>query len=402
MVCFVIVLSGCDKDYCLSPDVPVIEPEAEDIPQEIEARRGQIVSWEYNGTMSRERIHKSFSDLPSDYLKYNLKCYKLVYSTLYREQEVEASALVLIPDSVEKADILAYFHGTALPSDMLVPDFYQFDGSMPRLQLSKAALPMASNGYFVVVPDYVGYGTTYGLEHCFTYYPELFKGNLDAVRATSALAEELGLSTSGQLFLTGWSQGAGAALSAQKYIEQLYKDEFNVAASSSLSGPYDFGGFVDYILSRPNSYYLCISLYCWALYTLNRFSPYMQRPDDQLFRKPVYDQSSVFFSITGTPNDIFRASFIEGYHDGTDRNFLKAIEENSFHKGWIPSGKVFLHHGEADDIVPYLNSTSAYEGLRDCGDVKLYSYPKKGHLTLFKEYVSTTLDDFAPLKCSEE
>ena len=62
----------------------------------------------------------------------------------------------------------------------------------------------------------------------------------------------------------------------------------------------------------------------------------------------------------------------------------------------------FLHHGEADDVVPYLNSTSAYEGLRDCGDVKLYSYPKKGHLTLFKEYVSTTLDDFAPLKCSEE
>lgn len=397
-----LLLAGCDKDCSLETDVPVTEKK-EYISPATQARRGQVIDWKYNGSLTAKDVSKQFGGISASYLKHNLKCYKLVYSTLFKDQLVDASALVLIPDGMKKADILAFFHGTAVPSDVLVPDFYQYcGGSISRLQLSHASLPMASNGFITVVPDYVGYGTTYGYEHSFIYYPELSKGNIDAIIAAKALAEELGLEPTESVFLTGWSQGAGAALAAHKYIEESYSDRFAVAASSSLSGPYDFKGFVDYLLERPNHTYAVLNLYCWALYNLNHFSPYLGRPDDQIFRKPLYDQNSVFYGVLGTTvNDLFRDSFLKGYKDGTDKALITAMEENSYHTGWDPKGKVFLHHGEDDTIVPFLNTLNAYEGLKSRGDVTMYSYPGKGHLNLFKEYVSRTLDDFASLKTTE-
>lgn len=83
----------------------------------------------------------------------------------------------------------------------------------------------------------------------------------------------------------------------------------------------------------------------------------------------------------------------------SDAEMVAVIKKNSFHEGWLPIGKVFLHHGDADEIVPYFNSVDALAGLSSAGgDVTLYSYPGGSHSSEVENYVTKTLNDFNGLK----
>ena len=79
--------------------------------------------------------------------------------------------------------------------------------------------------------------------------------------------------------------------------------------------------------------------------------------------------------------------------------FRAIILENSFHCGWDPQGLVFLHHGIADDIVPYFNSEDAFHGLNEnSGNVYFYSYENATHDSHLDEYIKRTIEDFNKLK----
>ena len=201
-----------------------------------------------------------------------------------------------------------------------------------------------------------------------------------------------------RLFITGWSQGAGACLSAHKYIQQNYADRFHILASSGLAGPYNFTAFLGDIFARKNEDISLISIYSWGVYTVNKFSG-IKRPTDQLWSYPVFDQTSSFHPPSKMPAKIFNNYFLSRIVDGTDADMVAVIKDNSYHEGWLPVGKVFLHHGDADNVVPYFNSVDAYNGLAAAGgDITLYTYPGGGHDTELKNYVTKTLTDFNALK----
>ena len=389
---FVILSAACSK-------IEIPEPGKTDV-TESEDGRGEIVQWALNGDASLHTIDQLCGAFPKDSLFYSVSCYKLVYTTKWVDSLVNASALVLVPDGISSGEIVAYFHGTALPDD-IITDFSDYAGGgmfSTRIEIAAMALAFASNGgYAVVIPDYVGYGTTSDLEHPYTYYPELSKGNIDAIIAAGKLLDRLEFRTSDGIYLTGWSQGGGAALAAQYYIEKDYSDRLKVKATSALAGPYDFEAFMDYIMSSPDKYFLGMSAYGWAAYTLNHFSPLLQRPDDQVFRKNVFDQNSALFSGVTTANELFTPLFVDGYVNGSDEALSDAIRENTFARGWSPVGYVFLHHGDSDNIVPYINSRNAFEGLKGSGNVALYTYQGGTHTSLLKPYVKTTISDFQKL-----
>jgi acetyl esterase/lipase len=131
---------------------------------------------------------------------------------------------------------------------------------------------------------------------------------------------------------------------------------------------------------------------------VNKFSN-IKRPSDQLWSYPVFDQTSAFNPPSKEPAKIFNNFFLSKIVDGSDVQMVNIIKQNSFHENWHPLGKVFLHHGDADEIVPYFNSVDAYNGLTAAGgDVTLYSYPGGGHDTELNNYVTKTLTDFNELK----
>lgn len=85
--------------------------------------------------------------------------------------------------------------------------------------------------------------------------------------------------------------------------------------------------------------------------------------------------------------------------NGSDVLLKQTLTDNSFHQGWKPVGKVFLHHGDADNLVPSYNTVDAYNGLTAAGgDVTTYIYPGGGHLSELGNFISNTITDFNQLK----
>lgn len=360
------------------------------------ARRGQVLKLEEVKHLTMPEIRALVTDsVSSDYLKHTVTCYRLSYSSVYEGDSITTTALMLLPDEPEELKLCVYMHGTILPIDELtasqqMPSNY-FNRTVPSGgEVATCGLPLASNGFSVVMPDYIGYGQTATKEHPFVYYPELHYANIDALRAmvNVLLERKTIMPKTNQVWLGGYSQGGGAALSLHYYIQKDYAAEFEVVSSSCLSGPYNYAGQIKGVMEE--NIPVPSVLISWSAYVLNRFE--VHRNPDQIFSFAVTDQTSAITNFYGTIKDIFRPYFIENVLSGADTEWIEASKRNSFHEGWTPKGRVFLHHGTKDNIVPYFNTTDAYNGLTAAGgDVTVFTYEGKEHTNVTPMYIKNTL-----------
>jgi S-formylglutathione hydrolase FrmB len=365
--------------------------------------RGALVEATLEGSMTRNQVVDAVSELSAaGFATYDVEYYVLTYRTVYNDKPIDTRGLLILPKGATTIDLLTYLHGTLVPLKMagvekLTPSLYR--GEKEKfIDVRNMGLSWASAGFTVFIPDYIGYGSTFGKEHPYVYYPELFKANIDGLLASKEFLAGKGFADNKKLFITGWSQGGGAAISAHKFIQENYASDFTVVASSGLAGPYNFERFMNEIFKQRSEEVKLVALYSWALYSLNKFSD-IKRPTDQIWSYPVYNQTNAYMPPSNVPNNIFNNYFLTKMIDGSDKQMAYQIRFNSFHDGWQPVGKVFLHHGDADDVVPYFNSEDAYNGLTAAGgDVKLYTYPGGKHDTEVGNYVLNTLNDFNALR----
>ena len=366
------------------------KPEAE--PEQPADGRGTVVKVEELARLTTEDVRKYSRDsVKSDFLHYGVVCYRLTYNTVYEGEPIVTTALVLLPDAeTAPRRLCAYLHGTNIPVDAVSAQQHMpsnfFKTHQTGGEVAICAIPLAANGFSVVMPDYIGYGDTRNKEHPFVYYPELHFANIDGLRA---LTRQLQLNGRQDVWIGGYSQGGGAALSLHYYIQNDYNSEFNVVSSSCLSGPYNYVGQIEGVLRENVN--IPSALISWSAYVLNRFA--VHRNPDQIFSFTVTDQTSAIMNFNGGIWDMFRPYFVQGILSGEDTEWIAASERNSFHKGWKPTGKVYLHHGTADSVVPYFNSTDAYNGLTaEGGDVTLFSYKGREHTNVTIPYINNTLD----------
>lgn len=362
------------------------------------SHRGQILKKELVKTLSISDIEALVGDsIDKSYLKYPVNCYRVFYSSVYEGDSITTAGLVLLPNDTLTADrsMCLYLHGTNWPIDKLaaqqkIPSNYFNNPRQSGGEVVTCGLPLASSGLAVMMPDYIGYGITADREHPFIYYPELRHANIDGLRA---LKNFLGRGGKQDVWLAGWSQGGGAALSLHYYIQTYDSDEFTVQSSSCLAGPYNFEGQLTTILKNKEMAPPPTPLCTWSVYVLNRFA--VHRNPDQIFTFTVTDQVSAMMNFVGNIWDCFRPYFVQGLLNGEDLEWIQASKKNSFHDGWKPVGKVYLHHGTADNIVPYFNTRDAEAGLSAAGgDVTLYAYIGKSHFDVTPLYINNTLKDW--------
>ena len=364
--------------------------------------RGDYVEIKLVGERSKGEIIANISLIDAGQLAiYDVSYYSVVYRTEYMGRDIDASGLLLIPKNVEDCRLIGYFHGTNIPIGIAgvnkqVPSLYRGEQSY-FIEVRNIGFCWASAGYAVFMPDYIGYGVSRGVEHPYNYYPEMFKSNIDGLLAVKSFLTEQGYAPCDKLFLAGWSQGAGASLSAHKYIEESYADKFTVLASSNLAGPYNFAGFLDDIVERQHETVDIINILSWSAYALNKYSG-LHIPQDQIFAYPVYDQISALNTPSKKPSEVFNSLFLSKLNRSDQDSFKKAALENSFHTGWSPKGAVFFHHCGGDRIVPIFNTEDAYNGLRR-NNLIIQSYIVNGgsHYTM-DSFVQRTIVDFDGIK----
>jgi pimeloyl-ACP methyl ester carboxylesterase len=356
------------------------------------------------GRLTQSEIVARMNELDgSPIVKHDVTFYAITYRTSYMGRDIDSRGLIIIPDGVDDANLLMYTHGTELPSEILgardiSPSNYAGETDTNR-DVRNMGLGWASAGYVVFMPDYIGYGITIGTDHPYMYMPEMFISNVDGLLAAKTfIRENTSLSYDNRLFLTGWSQGGAASLSTHRYLQEQYPAEFKILGSSHLAGPHNFERFHDDIMARGGEEVLIMPIFSWAVYSINKFSE-LKRPTDQLYNYPVFDQMSSLFTPSSDPEKVFKGFFRAKVLNGEDQVYRNVLQNNSNHNGWLPTGKVILHHGDEDDIVPYFNSIDARDGLTAAGgDVVLYTYPGGGHTTELGNFIINTITEFNQLK----
>lgn len=325
-------------------------------------------------------------------VKYDIKAYKIVYKTKNTDgTEVQASGALLIPTTTEAVPLISQQHGT-IRSDTDAPSNYGTGSE----SYSIASL-FASNGYIIACPDYIGYGTSKNIVHPYEHRESLAQASLDMIRASAEFIKQEKVNWNKKLMITGYSQGGFATMSLQKKIEEQFPNEFNLVASSCGAGAYNKTAFMKYLMNETTHGIAAYNqLYIWVVQTYNRVYG-LNRTMDAYFKAPY----AADIQANGTNADVsvsfnlaFSDSFKKAVNDGTDTAFLSAVKDNDVYD-WGPKTETQLYHGDADQQVFYLNSTTAAAAMKaKGGNVTLYTTIGGTHGSTLQSYALGTFQFF--------
>ncbi|QGY42338.1 prolyl oligopeptidase family serine peptidase [Maribellus comscasis] len=337
-----------------------------------------LTGYEQVNTFIPLTINLALDQIPGDYpeldyikekVQHGVLVYKITYNTSFEGQLKSASGLVCIPTGEGSFPIMSYQNGTnTLNSNA--------PSENPDYELYLLLEAVASTGFVVVIPDYLGFGESSDMFHPYLDKESSNKSVLDMLRAAQELAENhIDTELSGDLYIAGYSQGGWATLQLQKEIENKYSGEFNLKASACGAGPYDLNYINEYITAQttyPMPYYLG--------YMFNSYVNLgdITTPVDEVFKEPyaskilsLYDGSKsgeeINAELTTNISNLLTANYISNFE--TDEQYasvVSTLEVNSI-SAWATTTPTLLIHGLADSYVPSKVSTDIYQEFLSLG-----------------------------------
>ncbi|MBC7391099.1 MAG: alpha/beta fold hydrolase, partial [Opitutaceae bacterium] len=302
--------------------------------------------------------------------RYDVKIFRVEYKTEFEGKMITASGIVALPFGENKAwPTLSYHHGTVF-ADSDAPTNNKND------QFVIAAL--ASAGYVIAAPDYIGFGSSTGVTH--PYYVAKYSAYTprDLLIATQELLAQKHIASNGKLFLAGYSQGGNVTMAVSKSIEATPIPGYNLTATAVGAGGYNMEGIFADITSRkeypsPNYIAYIIQSYRKTYHlkdSLNYYfkEPYASRINNLIDGKT--ESSVINNNLTTRFDSLIRPEFVEAVKQGTDMNFYNALKENNLHN-WKPTLPLKIYHSDADEVVPYADSEFTYKTMLGLGSTSV-------------------------------
>lgn len=224
----------------------------------------------------------------------------------------------------------------------------------------------AAQGYAVVATDYLGFAKSTYSYHPYLHADSEASSVIDSIRAARGAAFNQGVTLSGKVMLTGYSQGGHSSMSAHRAIERDNAGEINVVAGAHLAGPYNLSGsfklpnaiagyqfFVPYIVTSYQKIYGGI----YSSVSQAFKAPYSAGIEN-LLPNPTLNYTTLVTSGAlpgGTPDQARDALFQSAYITDTQTNpnnplFLAAKKNDLL--GWSPKSRTLLCGGAGDPTVP--------------------------------------------------
>ncbi len=343
-------------------------------------------------------IGASGLDVDLSAMKYNVELYKVEYTTLYKNEPITASAMMIIPVTTEEVSTATFFHGT-IASDAEAPS--NSGAGNGQIILGSA---IASAGLVVVMPDFIGFGSSVDIMH--PYYLEDITATsmIDAIYASRQLADNEGLKLDGELYLSGYSQGGFVTMATHKHIEEKGIDFFDLKASFPSSGGYDIKAFQDYFFSLETydqPFFLAFVANAYKV-TLD-----WSQPLSFFFKEPYATEIPGYFdgslngseingNLTTTLGDYLNPSFLNGANS-PDYEFVREAFVDNSPIDFIPKVRMFMYHGDADITVPYQNSLDVYNHFIESGAaaevVTFTTLPGGTHMTGVGPYIENLVHE---------
>ncbi len=361
IVTFVFSISACHNLFKDKDEDPELE---------------YLVSYKLERSYLPDMVESFFKLVPAyegmaeitERVKNGLVVYSINYKTTFEGTPIVASGLVSVPMGEGPFPMISYQNGTNtlhVNAPSVNPDriFYR---------LLEA---VASTGFVVAMPDYLGFGSTDNMFHPYLHKNSTVPVVLDMLRAVKELGQLRGVAINDDLFLTGYSMGGWATLQVQKEIETNHSNEFKLKASAPSAGPYDLNFVNNFILNQEsysNPYFLGFVFDSYS--NLNAISTSL----DQVFNPPYDSLVAVLYDgtlsgeqinsyLTTNITELITEEFLN--NQGADTAFSSvydALEANSI-EAWNIKTPTILIHSNGDELVPFQVSQKIYQEFISIG-----------------------------------
>lgn len=298
-------------------------------------------------------------------IKHGIDIYEIIYNTTYFDGSViKASGIYFVPnDKTTDLPQVVYFHGTQIQKERKI----KVGGEQA------ICIGFATGGFAVSYVDYMGLGKG-ERNHIYQHAETQAVAGVDMLKATHELNEKLEITTSDQLFATGYSQGGHATMSFHKFTEEHPEHGFKVTASSPMSGAYDMVGSQKDIMFEPYSHpgylpYLLIGYNKVYGFYNNLWEDVIIEPYSKTL-PPLFDGTNAMGVINKNmpdiPASIIKPEIINEFKENPDHPLTVALQDNSFTE-WVPKSPVQMCYCKADEQVHYSNAINTHKSMKENG-----------------------------------
>ncbi|MBN1184785.1 MAG: alpha/beta hydrolase [Bacteroidales bacterium] len=305
-------------------------------------------------------------DSLSSISEYGVDIYKITYKTHLLETELNASGLVIFPQSDEVFPLVSFQNGTNTchyyaPSENANDRFYSLISML------------SGSGYILTIPDYIGFGDSDNYLHPYMHRESSNDAIIDLLKAVKEFIEVKNIPSkhNGELYLMGYSQGGWATMSVLNELETFPVPGLEPKAVMCGAGAYNLIEMAKYIFALdeyPNPFFLPYFVESRSelglisddldLYFLE---PYASKIPD-LFNGDKCN-SEMNAEFTKVVPDLLTPQLISGFED--DEEFLplrEQLRQNSI-PAWNSAAKIRMYHSTGDQTIPFSQSYDFYEKL---------------------------------------
>ena len=268
---------------------------------------------------------------------------------------------------------------------------------------------VASAGFVVVMPDYLGFGSSSTMYHPYLHKESTVGSVTDLFRAVREMVEEsYSFTLTKETYLMGYSQGGWATMALKKHIEQNLSSEFELKATSCGAGPYNLAEVAGVILSAKTyemPYFLAYIMNSYiqsgeiTLTYADIFNPPYSGNDyiSNLFNgknDPDYINSKLSTNIS----TLFVKDFVDNVATGSKyASVRKALSDNSV-EAWKTNTPMVIVYGTKDTFVTPTVSSRIYSEFlaagTDPGLISLVTIEGMGHQEAVIPWGVTTINFF--------
>jgi len=371
---------------------------------------GELPGKLYDVEASYIRSINYFPDMTPKII-YDVSVYKLEYLTTHNGTDLLVSGVVVVPDGVDDPPIIVDCHGTLQGTDDAP--------SMSTAQKPLRFTQMASAGYIVFAPDYIGFGVSANSFHPWLIAEPAAQTVVDMIKAGIQNLEKYKISYSDEIYLTGFSEGANFVLAAHKKIELNPQLGINLIASAPAAGAYDMemtftrrinGNRADQAVAVAYLVLTFKNVYKW----FNPLTDFFRDKYISDFTNILQMSGSFvdnFFNtenlileeyLTGnlTPQGLLNEKF-RNLNSEARIKFITGLQENTVYS-WKPEVPITLYYGKSDTSTYFENSITAFNNFKANGAspeiVKLVGFDEKDHDGTVGPAMRAALDWFEVLK----
>ncbi len=354
----------------------------------------QMVSYVLQQSLTKEQLDSTLSatgfSLPVP-PQYDIEVYQVIYKTPYKHIDslVNASGIVVFPKNNPCPSALGcYAHGS-FSKRVEVPSY---EGPERPIGLFFAGI----GGVVAAMPDELGLGDSDSTIIIHPYINAFHSGHasVNLMRAARQLADTLGISLSGEVALTGYSQGGYTTMATNKLIQENFSGEFNVVVSAPMSGPYDLNVTMVEVMLDTAPYsvpsylpYLLLGYHSVYESLRQRYptpSDVFKSPYDTVL-PPLYYSKNYWLGYIDNfcapvPRDMIKDSVLQDFINDSNHPLRQILAENDL-LGWTPQNPVKIHYCTGDEQVNPLNAVRADSAWRANGapDIQIQDFGNKTH-----------------------